>query len=137
MESEKKVNQNLSYETLDNVFMNAPVGIIAVDSKFNISSANETSLQFDLVNVNSVFELIGLQITSFPMFNTPKLKNYLLELENGNPFEAELSNKLTLDGNEITVIIKAIPNFKNNIFDGAIFVIEDFRVPLNLTDEKL
>lgn len=137
MESEKKVNQNLSYETLDNVFMNAPVGIIAVDSKFVISIANETSLQFDLVNVNSVFELIGLQITSFPMFNTQKLKNYLFELESGNPFEAELSNKLTLDGNEITVIIKAIPNFKNNIFDGAIFVIEDFRVPLNLTDEKV
>ena len=117
--------------------MNAPVGIISVDANLIINSANETSLQFELVNVNSVAELMGLQFDSFSVFNTPTLKNNLQELKNGNPFEAELSNKLTLDGNEITVILKAIPQFNNNIFSGAIFVIEDFRIPLSLTNDKV
>jgi len=131
------VNQVLSNVMLDNVFMNAPVGIISVDANLIINSANETSLQFELVNVNSVAELMGLQFDSFSVFNTPTLKNNLQELKNGNPFEAELSNKLTLDGNEITVILKAIPQFNNNIFSGAIFVIEDFRIPLSLTNDKV
>lgn len=129
--------QNLSYETMDNVFMNAPVGILTVDANFVISSANDTSLQFEFAKVNSASELIGLPLDSIPIFNTPKFKICLEELKEKIPFEAELSTKLTLDGNEITVIIKATPSIKNNMFDGAIFVIEDFKVPLSLTNDKV
>ena len=114
------MNQILSDKILDNVFLNAPIGIISVDANFIINSANETTLQFELVNANTVADLIGLHLDSFSVFNTETFKNYLNELKNGNPFEAELSNKLTLDGNGITVILKAIPQFENNIFSGAI-----------------
>jgi len=131
------VNQILSDKILDNVFLNAPIGIISVDANFIINSANETTLQFELVNANTVADLIGLHLDSFSVFNTETFKNYLNELKNGNPFEAELSNKLTLDGNGITVILKAIPQFENNIFSGAIFVIEDFKIPLSLTNTKV
>ena len=131
------MNQILSDKILDNVFLNAPIGIISVDANFIINSANETTLQFELVNANTVADLIGLHLDSFSVFNTETFKNYLNELKNGNPFEAELSNKLTLDGNGITVILKAIPQFDNNIFSGAIFVIEDFKIPLSLTNTKV
>jgi len=131
------VIQNLSNETMDNVFMNAPIGIIIVDANFVISGANETALQFEFAKVNSASEFIGLRFDSIPIFNTPKFKTYLEELKEKIPFEAELSTKLTLDGNEISVIVKASPNFKDNLFNGAIFVIEDFKVPLSITNDKV
>jgi PAS domain S-box-containing protein len=128
---------NLSKKILDSIYINAPVGIIIVDANLVISSVNETALQFELIEASSTDELIGLKIDSFPLFNTERFKNDLEELKERIPFEAELSTKLTLDGNEITVIVKAAPNFEENVFTGAIFVIEDFKIPLTITDEKV
>lgn len=128
---------NLSKNNLDSIFINAPVGIIIVDANLVISSVNETALQFELLEASSTDELIGLKIDSFPLFNTERFKNDLQELKERIPFEAELSTKLTLDGNEISVIVKAAPNFEGNVFTGAIFVIEDFKIPLTFTDDKV
>ncbi|MDA3860161.1 MAG: hypothetical protein PF445_02955, partial [Melioribacteraceae bacterium] len=131
------MQQNLSEDLLDNLFLNAPVGIITVDANLVINNANETSLQFELTSASSVNELIGLKIDVLPLFSSPRIKNDLEELTNGIPFEAELTSKLTLDGNEITVILKASPNLENGLFKGAIFIFEDFKVPLTLTPDKV
>ncbi|MCK5456421.1 MAG: PAS domain S-box protein, partial [Melioribacteraceae bacterium] len=66
-----------------------------------------------------------------------KLRNNLIELKDGIPFEVEIANKRTLDGNEITIIVKASPSFEDEIFMGAIFVFEDFQVPLSLSPTKI
>ena len=122
---------------MDNLFLNAPVGIITVDGNLVINSANETSLQFQFTTATSIDELIGLRIDSFSLFKTPRFISDLNELKEGIPFETELSSKLTLDGNEITEILKASPNFENGLFAGAIFIIEDFKVPLTLSPDKI
>ncbi len=122
---------------MDNLFLNAPIGIVTVDANFVINSANLTVLQFQLAPANSIGELIGLRIDTLPIFKTTRLINDLFELKEGIPFESELSNNHTLDGNEITVILKASPNFENGVFTGAIFVIEDFKIPLALSPNKV
>ncbi len=128
---------NISDGLLDTIFLKAPVGIVTIDDNLIINSVNSTALQFELTTATSIDELIGLRIDSLPLFKTPQLLDDLNGLKDGIPFEAELSNKLTLDGNEITVIIKASANFENEIFAGAIFIIEDFKVPLALSPNKI
>ncbi len=119
------------------MLLKAPVGIITVDADLVINSANETSLEFNLANATSVDELIGQKLEELHFFDTKNAKDYLTDLKIGNPIEFEINSRLTLDGNEITLILKATPDFINNEFLGAIFIFEDFKVPLSLTPDKV
>ncbi len=117
--------------------MDAPVGILTVDADLVINFANETSLQFELTNASSIDELIDVSLNSLNYFQNEKLKSNLSELKDGIHFEVEVANKRTLDGNEITVIVKASPIFEDEIFSGAILIFEDFKVPLALSPKKI
>ncbi len=131
------MHHNLSEDLKDNIFLDAPVGILTVDADLVINFANNTSLQFELNNANNIDELIGVSLDSLKYFQDDKLRNYLSELKLGVPFEVEIASKQTLDGNEITVIVKASPIFENEIFNGAILIFEDFKVPLSLNPAKV
>lgn len=122
---------------LDNLFLEAPVGIITVDSDLVITNTNNTSLQFGLSTAITTSELVGQNIAFLQLLKNSKTENDLQELKKGIAFESEITSRLTLDGNEITVILKAAPYLQDGIFKGAIFIIEDFKVPLTLTPDKV
>ena len=128
---------NLSYPNWDKILLDAPVGIITVDPDLTITTANHTLLQFELAGFNSSEKFPGTKLTDIPLFNSPEISDYLNELKEGVPFETKLFNKLTLDGNEITIVLKAVPQMDGKIFEGAIFILEDFKVPISLTPEKI
>ena len=131
------MQENLSQEIKDKVFIDAPVGILTVDADFVINFANNTLLQFEISNVASTDELIGESLNSLDYFNSAEAIQSIAELKEGMPFEIEMAKKKTLDGNEITVIVKASPTFEDEIFIGAIFIFEDFKVPLALSPTKV
>jgi len=117
--------------------MDAPVGILTVDAELAINFANESLLQFELTNASKINDLLGISLNSLNYFQTNNLKDNLIELKEGIPFEVELLSKKTLDGNEITVIVKASPYFEDEVFVGAILILEDFKVPLSLSPTKI
>ena len=127
------MHQNLSEDLKDKIFTDAPVGILTVDSNFVINFANRTVLQFGLASATSVSELIGINLDSLNYLD----KDNFNGLREGIPFEIEMEKKQTLDGNEITVIIKASPIFEEEQFAGAILILEDFKVPIALTPTKV
>ncbi|MCF6270794.1 MAG: PAS domain S-box protein [Melioribacteraceae bacterium] len=131
------MHHNLSEDLKDNIFLDAPVGILTVDANLVINFANHTSLQFELSSVNNINELVGLSLDSLNYFKDNKWQNYLSELKAGIPFEDEIASKQTLDGNEITLIVKASPVFEDEVFTGAILIFEDFKIPLALSPEKV
>jgi len=131
------VHKDLSDDIQDKIFMDAPIGILTVNADLVINFANKTFLQFELSNVASANELINISVHSLECFQNDKLKENLSELKDGIPFEVEIANKETLDGNKITVIVKGSPTFEDDIFIGAILIFEDFKVPLSLSPSKI
>jgi PAS domain S-box-containing protein len=117
--------------------MEAPVGILTVDADLVINFVNQTLLQFKISKNTSVSQLIGINVGLLDYFNSDELKGKISELKDGIPFEVELEKEKTLDGNEITVIVKASPTFEEEVFTGAIFIFEDFKVPLALSPTKV
>ena len=137
LKKEIDLQKNISEDHQNKIFMDAPVGILTVNADLAINFANETLLQFELSKTNAINDFMDISIYSLNCFQDDNLRINLNELKHGIPFEAEIANKRTLDGNEITIIVKASPTFEDETFKGAIFVFEDFQVPLSLNPTKI
>ncbi len=73
-------------------------------------------------------KLIGINILEQNLFPSSNLKNELLELQQGIPFEKEIINIKTSEFGQISLFIKGSPIFKEETFEGGILLIEDFKV---------
>ena len=108
-----------------------PVGIILLDDEFRIHFINQNAKGFGLnglpgdENVTEKKSLSG-------MFDDAEMQL----LKDGGVIEKELRRVKTISGGEITVIQKAVPLFNEEQFRGAIVIVEDLKLPAEVTQQK-
>ena len=129
--------ENISESQIRQVFENAPVGILTLNSNLDVESLNDSSLQFGLFEFHKKTELIGRNILDLHIFQTDEIRSDFKLLKEGIPFEREISiNNANLITN-IAVIIKVTPIMANNKLESAIVIIEDFRTSSETSSDKI
>jgi PAS domain S-box-containing protein len=116
------------------VLENAPVGILTFSADWEIDFVNENYSRYGvLYNIDS-FSLTGLNILEQDLFPGTSIREELLELQEGYPFEKEIRNIPASAQGFISVFVKASPVFAEGQFSGGILIIEDIKT-LKQTEE--
>ncbi len=117
----------------------APVGILTFTSDWKIDYVNEIFIKYAGLYGFNAEKLEGFQVIGLNIFPGVDLKEDLLALKEGMPFEKTIKTVKTAEGGMLAVIAKAMPNFIENNFTGGILVLEDLKIApefLNTKDLK-
>ena len=129
--------ENISESQIRQVFENAPVGILTLNSNLAVESLNHSSLQFGLFEFQGKTDLIGRHILDLNIFQTDEIRSDFELLKEGIPFEREISTNKANANTQIAVIIKVTPVMFEGKFDGGIIIIEDFRTSSETSSDKI
>ncbi|MBN1327094.1 MAG: PAS domain-containing protein [Candidatus Cloacimonetes bacterium] len=112
------------YEQHREVLDNSPAGIIKINANLAIEYANP-EMNTILVNASQRYDLLqGRFIRDIALFGNSDLQDFFQELKTG----FELSKEIEIAGKNkkmITVIVKGVPIIENDIFLGAVIVVND------------
>src|SRR5574338_494154 len=109
------------------ILENAPVGILTFSADWEIDFVNENYSRYGvLYNIDS-FSLTGLNILEQNLFPGTSIREELLDLQNGYPFEKEIRNIPASVKGFISLFVKASPVFVDGQFSGGILIIEDIK----------
>ncbi len=122
------MNSKIVNESFLRIVETAPVGLLTFKSDWKIDYVNQNFLKFGLLYDFDAHKLTGLNILEQNLFPSTSLKNELHELQQGIPFEKEIINIKTSGFGQISLFVKGSPLFKDEIFEGGIILIEDFKV---------
>lgn len=129
--SEKKF-RNL-YELNKEVLENSPAGIIKLNRKHEIEFVNQESSLL-LSSENGVTNPLGQLISRIPQFNRAGWASLFNQLKKGNEIEGE--EAFSKSSNKAIVKIKGVPIFEENIYSGAVLLLNDNTESI-LAEEKL
>lgn len=116
------------------VLENAPVGILTFSADWEIDFVNENYSRYGvLYNIDS-FSLTGLNILQQDLFPGTSIREELLELREGYPFEKEIRNIPASAHGFISLYVKGSPVYADGQFNGGILIIEDIKT-LKQTEE--
>jgi two-component system, sensor histidine kinase and response regulator len=102
-----------------------PVGVIIFDENWKIKSVNRNFINFfenEIVDI----QLEGINLFSKNSFSEKLPLKEILLLKKGKHFESNISFK-TENDEELNLVIKGSPIFKNSIFQGGVLIIEDYQ----------
>ena len=122
--------ENISEGQIRQIFENAPVGILTLNSDLVVESVNQSFLQFGLFEFSEKSNLLGKKILDLKIFQSDEIKSYFELFQEGIPFETEISTKGTFSSTEIIIVVKGTPIIVENKFEGGIIIIEDFRTSI-------
>ena len=129
--------ENISESQIRQIFENAPVGILTLNSDLVVESVNQSSLQFGLFEFSEKSNLLGKKILDLNTFQSDEIKSYLELFQEGIPFETKISTKETYSSTEIVIVVKGTPILVENKFEGGIIIIEDFRTSTETSSDNL
>ena len=116
--NKRNKNGNFSLET---ILDQAPVGILAFDDQFNVTSVNQSFRKLGILYRLNVAGIEGTDLTINPTFD---IGHELLDLRKGIPFEKTL-NILSAGKKNIILLLKAVPFIVENLFTGGVLILED------------
>jgi len=127
---ERTDNANLNDISSDlfNIIESAPVGILTFYADGKISFLNKNFLNFGITNKDNFDQLLGASVFDDALFIGFSISSELEAVINGNPFEKIVSRVKSLDGGEISLIVKASPLYENSKFVGGIIIVEDIKL---------
>jgi PAS domain S-box-containing protein len=105
-----------------------PVGILSFGADGKIDYVNPAFSKMGSFYNLKTSSLIGANIFTDEIIPDTSLTNEIEELKEGYVFEKEVKNLKTVDGSEISIIIKGSPLFENDNFAGGVLVIEDLKL---------
>ena len=105
------MNSKLANESLLRIVETAPVGLLTFTSDWKIDYVNQNFLKYGLLYEFNTHKLTGVNILEQNLFPSANLKNELLELQKGIPFEKEIINIKTSEFGQISLFIKGSPLF--------------------------
>ena len=105
------MNSKIVNESFLRIVETAPVGLLTFTSDWKIDFVNQNFLKFGLLYDFDAHKLIGNNILEHNLFPSANLKNELLELEQGIPFEKEIINIKTSEFEQLSLFIKGSPLF--------------------------
>jgi len=129
--------ENISVSQIRRAFENAPVGILTINSDFEIEGVNQSALQFGIFEYEGKTNLIGKNIFTLDAFRSDEIKNDLEYFKEGIPFESEISAQKSFGDTELVIVVKGTPIIINDKFKGGIIVIEDFKTSTESSPDKI
>jgi len=129
--------ENISENQIRRIFENAPVGILTLNSNFEIEGVNQSALQFGIFEYEGKTNLIGKNIFTLDVFHSDEVKNDLEYFKEGIPFETEISVQKSFGNTELVIVVKGTPIIINDKFEGGIIVIEDFKTSTESSPDKI
>lgn len=122
--------------TGNEIFDRLPLGLILFNDAFEIVHYNQNIFYFgvDRFAADDSADVTPLKlvevIKGFPN------KEEIQKLKQGGSIEKELRNQRTTDGAEISIILKSVPLFADDIFKGGLLLLEDLKIPTSLVQKK-
>ena len=134
---QKDIENHFSKEELLEVIEKAPIGIIYFNSSWEIKYINENLSNFGIFEKNEEDSLINKKLFETKSLSRLKINDELEGLEKGISFEREIKKVKTIDGSEISVIIKGTFITGNGEFKGGLLIFEDLRITSDTKQEQL
>jgi PAS domain S-box-containing protein len=114
-----------SEEDVLKILDEAPVGIIRFNADGRIDYVNPAFSKMGNFYHLKTSSLLGTNIFEDEIIPDISFTKETAELREGYIFEKVVKNLKTVDGSEISIIIKGSPLFEENNFTGGVLVIED------------
>lgn len=113
---------------LYNLMETVPLGILSFYADGKISFINKNFLRFGITKKLTFGKILGSNIYEDDVFPGIELKQDFLSLKSGIPFEKVVENVKTLDGGEISIVIKSAPLYADESYAGGVLIIEDIKI---------
>lgn len=133
------LDNNIFEENSNNYFLQVieslPLGILLFDARGKITFLNNNFLEiceYHKVEINSS---AAINIFNENLFPENNLLEHFKRLSEGYSFEKEIDSTKTFGLRKIVVVVKAIPLFKEEIFDGGIVILQDIKIGKEADDE--
>ncbi len=110
-----------------NLLQKAPVGVLTFDEAYKITFLNENFINLGLLYNFKYEDLTGQSLLDTEIFPGLALKDDLLDIQSGYPFEREFT-RIDTGLASVSVIIKCSPISEGKDFHGGILVVEDLRI---------
>jgi PAS domain S-box-containing protein len=124
----QKIIKKIDSDTLLNYIHKAPIGVLVFSAEWEIVFVNDNFINFGILYNFDASKLIGSNILDRDIFQDKNIKDLLLTLPQGEPFEVEIKKVRTLDRGLINLVVKGSPIFEEERFGGGILIIEDIKI---------
>jgi len=105
-----------------------PLGILMFNSEGRITYLNNNFLEFCVYHKIEINPSNTISIFEEDLFRDNHLLEYFQRLREGYSFEKEIEGLKTLSLRKIIILVKAIPLFTEDKFDGGILILHDIKV---------
>lgn len=124
----QKIIKKIDSNTLLNYIHKAPVGVLVFSAEWEIVFVNDNFINFGILYNFDAAKLIGSDILDRDIFHDTSIKDLLLTLPQGEPFEVEIKKVRTLDRGLINLVVKGSPIFEEEQFGGGVLIVEDIKI---------
>ena len=105
-----------------------PLGILTFNSEGRITYLNNNFLEFCVYHKIEINPSTTINIFEENLFCDNPLVEYFQKLREGYSFEKEIEGLKTFSLRKIIILVKAIPLFKEDKFDGGILLLQDIKI---------
>ena len=115
---------------------NAPIGIITFSSDWRIDFVNDVFIKYAELYKFETEKLEGSNILENGIFTGINIKEDLLKLKEGIPFEKVVKTIRSSEGGLLAVTIKAVPNYDESGFKSGMLILEDIKIGSSFLNAK-
>ncbi len=133
----KKEKDDITGKNELELFEKAPVGILVFDENWKVTKVNSNFLKLGIVKSPFRYELSGKSVLNVNVFESAEIFPLINTLHSNKTFEREIKSLNTIDGSEITVILKGVPIFEGEKFKGGILIAEDLKISADAKRDRL
>ena len=105
-----------------------PIGILLFNSQGRITYLNNNFLEFCVYHQLEINPSNTINIFEEDLFYGNHLLEYFQRVREGYSFEKEIEGLRTFNLRKIAIVVKAVPLFTENKFDGGMIILQDIKV---------
>lgn len=128
MNSKDDIFQENSNSFFLKLMESIPLGILIFNSQGRITYLNNNFLEFCVYHKIEINPSNTINIFEEDLFCDNPLLEYFQRLREGYSFEKEIEGLKTFSLRKIIILVKAIPLFKDDKFDGGILILQDIKI---------
>ncbi|MBE2279483.1 MAG: PAS domain S-box protein [Ignavibacteriaceae bacterium] len=118
----------------ENIYKNSaileflPIGVLQFDPEFKVTFINSNFVRFGVINEEYLDEGNNLSLLHTDLFSGKSIKKELNLIKAGKSFERVLNRMRTKNGVNISLVVKGVPLYDEDVFNGGLLVLEDIKV---------
>ncbi len=134
MQDRSEIKKDLSSMKIDEIFSNASIGILLLNSEMFPIYVNETIREFGVLTKHFDPEN---KVSGVKLFEGVDFSEEIDGLRNGDYFERIISSSFVNNERELRIIVKGSPIVTEGKFEGALLIVEDFNVVFEAEKDRL